>query len=151
MDAALLGVAPRKSTKIAKRFTVPGALTSAVATYEYDKSLARQQMMDVAKTAFEREYQNALTNPYHVIEATDIYNVDSIETLGDGEWADIVKVFVGEIGKGLGGRISGQNPYVNRPPDTLPPPEPTPTWVKAAVIGGGGLLAVFLLKSLMGR
>lgn len=148
MDAALLGVAPRKSTKIAQRFTVPGALTSAVATYEYNKSLDRQQMMDVAKTAFEREYQNALTNPYHVIEATDIYNVGG---LGDGEWADIVKVFVGEIGKGLGGRISGQNPYVTRPPDTLPPPQPTPMWVKAAVIGGGGLLAIFLIKSLAGR
>lgn len=155
MDAAsLVGVRPSRIARVTKKYTVPGALTQAVASYEYKNALKRRQVLDVANTAFERDYQNALSNPYHVQQATGVYNVGIIEHqpgLGDTDWGDIVKTFVGEVGKGVGGWISGDNPYITQQPQQPQKPAETPTWVKAAVIGGGALLGTALIVAVLKR
>lgn len=167
MDAAaLVGVSTRKKTPVLKRYTVPGALTSAVASYAYKEALGQRRVVDTARTSFERDYQNALTNPYHVQQATGVYNVGIIEgktaglagmdlvnddDSGGGGWSDVVKVFVGEIGKGIGGRISGDNPYITTQAPPAAKASEVPGWVKWAVIGGSVLIGGGLVLSFARR
>jgi hypothetical protein len=74
----------------------------------------------------------------------------SDEGMGDTNWADVAKTFVDEIGKGVGGKISGVNPWSATPKVTAPVTKPADNTVKYALIGGavlfGGILLFKVLK-----
>lgn len=70
--------------------------------------------------------------------------LNDVEGFGETNWADVAKTFVDEIGKGVGGKISGVNPW-SAAPKTVPIVKPPDNTVKYAIIGGGVLLGGFLL------
>lgn len=82
--------------------------------------------------------------PYSGQIGTDVY-----PGLGDTDWADVAKAFAGEIGKGIGGKISGKNPYVTTAAAPIAALRSTST-TTLVVIGGamfvGGLLLIKALK-----
>lgn len=92
-------------------------------------------------------YQNGLTNPYHIQMATQYYDVPG---LGDTSWLDVISTVGGEIAKGVGGAISKANPYVTSTTTVAAPPVAAPSsgmpsWLLPVLLGGGGLVIVALL------
>ncbi len=98
----------------------------------------------------DRDYQSGLDNPYHRVMSTKYYDAG----LGDTNWLDVIKTVAGNVSQGVGGAISGSNPYVTQLPPTYVYPTPSispsssmPSWLVPVALGGGVLiLGVLLLR-----
>lgn len=73
--------------------------------------------------------------------------LNDVEGMGDTNWADVAKTFVDEIGKGVGGKISGVNPWSAAPKATTTavPKAAATSMTTYALIGGGLLFGGILL------
>lgn len=76
--------------------------------------------------------------------------LNDVEGMGDTNWADVAKTFVDEIGKGVGGKISGVNPWSAAPKATAVVPKAATTSLTTYALIGGGLLfgGILLFKVL---
>lgn len=138
MNTTLIGVPVQSRQKVLDRLTVPGVMAGDVARWSYNMALHQGEAMAVTEDSLDTYTSNAAANPYHQILATDVYRVG----LGESDWTDIFKVFIGEVGKGVGTRIAGQ-------PTTQPIAKPAgpPAWVAPVLIGSGVLLVGAMVLS----
>lgn len=145
MEPALIGVPASSRARVLNRLTVPGAFATAVPRYELDEANDLAEAIASVQTGLERYASDAVENQYHRNLGIDVYNTPGLQGL-DGDWTDVFKTFVGEVGKGVAGKISGKNPWQTSQTVVAPPPPPsTPAWVKFAAVGGAGALLIFLL------
>ena len=141
MSKGLIGVSDSRSQRTLNRYTIPGAIRTAVSRYETAINGQQQAAVKGMEQGLTRYPQNGLENTFHTDMMTDVYNVGL--SGAEAPWTSMLSVFTGEIGKGIGGRLSGQNPYVTTT-NTVNAPAPAapkkPSWVMPAVIGGAVLV-----------
>lgn len=155
----------------ANRLTVPGSL-SDVARYRYTRDMGEGAAIASVATGIKREYMPGKLNPYREalansagLGSVDEYGVDvdalpmtsytkpmssgTLATTGaasDSGWMNILGTFVGNVSQGLAARIGG---YGGKVPVSAPIAAPTsaiPSWAKLALIGGGGLILLNVLR-----
>jgi hypothetical protein len=151
METALIGVPASRRARVLNRLTVPGAFATAVPRYIDDDADELAEAIASVQTGLRRFASDGVENQYHRNLGIDTYNVPYGPGLQgmDGEWTDVFKTFVGEVGKGIAGKISGKNPWQTSQTVVQPPPPPsTPGWVKFAAVGGAGALLIFLLANM---
>lgn len=150
--STLVGVSQSKRNRVLSRLTVPGAFATAVPRYDADDARELQDAIVSVGTGLKRYASSGVDNAYHRAIGIDTYDLTLAPDTGfGGDWTDIVSSFVGEIGKGIGGKISGKNPYVttvNQAPVAAPPPGMS-AGVKVALAVGAGLLGVVVLAKVL--
>lgn len=161
----MYGVPASHQDRAYNELSVPGSFATSVNTR---RAKMDRDLHDAASSVAAGIWPSPLTisadtNPYVQQMATNTYPgfgdafPSLYPALNDGDegmgtdWAEVAKTFVDEIGKGVGGKISGSNPWATTPKTTaVAAKAPVDNTMKYALIGGGVLLGGFiLLKTLL--
>lgn len=139
----IVGVPASLENHVYERLTPYGALTNAVANRNIAVGNDVHNAVNAITTGIAAEALNRKHQRY-----SRNMGVDTYPGLGDTSWLDVAKTFVDEIGKGIGGKIAGRDPYQVAPKVVPYKPPPTP-WGTYALVGGGVLLAGLLLVKVL--
>lgn len=148
MNSALIGVPVSARNRVLERLTVPGALDTAVKRWSDDDADELAEAIASVETGLDRYASNAAANPYHRNIATTYYDVPGLQGL-EGDWSDVFKSFVGQVGVGVAGKIAGANPFITSQTVVQAPPRDEIPWGKIALLAGGGIAAFLVIKSLV--
>lgn len=69
----------------------------------------------------------------------------------DSWWEAVLKTFSGQVGMGVGGWLSGQNPWAKPPVTVMQTDQGMPSWAKIALAGAGVVGGAFLITRLLKR
>lgn len=128
---------------ILNRYTVNGAIQTAVARFDARELQNFGEAAVSVETGLLRNVQSAGTNPYHNVIGAGIYNVPGLS----GDWADIAKAFVGPLGASLGNTFAPRQQQ-----QAAPAPEPVKdNTSKILIMSGVGLLGAFVLYRMVSR
>ena len=129
---------------ILNRYTVDGAIQTAVARFDAKELQNFGEAAVSVETGLLRNVQNARTNPYHNVIGAGIYDVPGLS----GDWADIAKAFVGPLGASLGNTFAPRQQQQAAP---APAPAPKSNTSKILILSGVGLLGAFVLYRMVSR
>lgn len=151
MTTSVIGVPASRQQRILNQYTTGGAIDTSVDRYVDDEAMNFAEAVASVETGLDRYASSGLDTKYHRA-LVDMYHVPG---LGDTDWGGVFKEFVGQVGKGVAGRIAGANPFVTSTTVNTGAPagaaSETPKWVKPLVIVGVAVTGFFVVRSLMKR